>query len=338
MKTPESETTMNASRDWRSLERHPLSAQYPDIIGRAWELYVQNLKENGIVGRRKITLYEGKVLDGWQLYRACLEVGIEPEFQELPEGISAEDYVETINDHRRHETQEQALQRAEARCQRVAAAWLDGQSLRAIAEDEDVSVTTVRNDLDRSGVQGCTPEKTTDPEGGIDPGDKGFGEEDGVTSTSPAPAGGKVKGRDGKTYPAKRLKAQGPGDPSPEADTPAAPALDPAVPARLRPYFEHVGLFEKAHRLALRLASLVGEVEQTPAYRKAVEGKKHHLYSTSFRTAARTLRSLTPWQPCPNCGGAYEPSPDSEPCKLCADKGYQTAEEADLPAEEEKHP
>jgi hypothetical protein len=175
----------------------------------------------------------------------------------------------------------------EDRRQRVAAARRDGQSLYAIAEDEGVSVTRVRDDLERSGVQGGTPEKATDPDGMIDSADDDSVEEGGDSSASPAPAGGKVKGRDGKTYRAKRRKAQGPGGPPPEADTPADAASAPAVPPRLQRYFEHVALFEKAARLAPRAANLFQEVEQTPAYRKAVVGRKHHDYSSTLRTAAR---------------------------------------------------
>jgi hypothetical protein len=109
MDTTKSEEIVQAPPDWEALERHPLSAQYPDLSGRAFKQLVQNLKEHGLVGRRKLTLYEGKVLDGWQLLRACRTAGVQPEFQPLPEGISAEAYVGTVNDHRRHETQEQAL-------------------------------------------------------------------------------------------------------------------------------------------------------------------------------------------------------------------------------------
>lgn len=133
----------NPPRNWKALERHPLSAEYPDILGRAWEQFVANLREHGIVGDRKVTLHDGMVIDGWQLYRGCLEAGIRPEFQPIPKGIDPEAFVETINDHRRHETQEQAMRRAEERRQRVAAARASGMSQRAIAEQEGVSQSQV---------------------------------------------------------------------------------------------------------------------------------------------------------------------------------------------------
>jgi hypothetical protein len=111
---------------------------------------------------------------------------------------------------------------------------------------------------------------------------------------------------------------------------PESPAEgEPKIPERLKPYFEHLPLFEQAPRLAERLANLLQQIEQTPAYRKAVEGKKHRENSTYVRSAGRDIESLTPKRPCPVCGpGEHVPSPDSEPCTACGDKGYQTADEA----------
>jgi hypothetical protein len=164
---------MRAPRTWKQLERHPLSAEYPDLSGRAWEQFVADLREHGIVGERKIVLHQGKVLDGWQLQRACVEAGVLPEYQVL-EGMTPDEYVRIANDNRRHETQEAALKRAQARRERIAAARQQGQSLRAIADEESVSEKTVRDDLQKSGAGGYAPE----------------------------PAGGRTTGRDGKNYAA----------------------------------------------------------------------------------------------------------------------------------------
>jgi hypothetical protein len=163
---------------WKKLERHPLSAEYGDLSGRAWDLFKAQLRTYGLSGR-KITLHEGKVLDGWQLQRACVELDIKPDYQPLPAWPwTPEAFVEAQNDHRRHETQEQAVKRVEERRERVAQARANGQSLRAIAETEGISESQVRNDLATSGAQGCAPEG----------------------------ANGTVKGRDGKTYRARKPK------------------------------------------------------------------------------------------------------------------------------------
>lgn len=169
---------MSQPRFWKKLERHPQSAEYDDITGKAWEAFVENLKDVGILGKRKIITHESKVVDGWQLYRGCLEADIKPTFEELklPRGVTLEQWVETMQDHRRHESQEAAMKRVADRRKRVTESRLNGQSIRTIAEQEGIGKTTVEEDLKASGVRGGTPEPET----------------------------GKVTGRDGKTYEATK--------------------------------------------------------------------------------------------------------------------------------------
>lgn len=169
---------MKAPRNWKTLKRHPLSAEYPDLEGRARECFIQNLKRHGLVGHRRIMLHEGMIIDGWQLQQGCIAARVKPKYEilRLPEGMTLEDYVGTVNDHRRHETQEQAIKRAEERRQRVAAAHASGMSQRAIAEQEGISQTQIRRDLEGSGEPGGAPEPVNDT----------------------------VQGRDGKLYPANK--------------------------------------------------------------------------------------------------------------------------------------
>jgi hypothetical protein len=201
---------MKTPKNWKELERHPLSAAYADIEGAAWEHFVRNLISRGIVGHRKVVLHHGKVIDGWQLQRACVEAakggfGIKPLYQELklPRGMTIEQYVETVNDHRRHETQEQAVKRIEKRRERVAQARAEGKSIRTIAQDEGVDPKTVREDLKASGGDQSPPET--------------------------------VKGQDGKTYPARQARSDGdgqerPGDDAGHGEAPGGPVklFDPA--------------------------------------------------------------------------------------------------------------
>lgn len=57
---------------------------------------------NKIGLQEAITLYEGKILDGVHRNNACLKVGVEPKYENLQDGISAEDFVLAKNVHRRH--------------------------------------------------------------------------------------------------------------------------------------------------------------------------------------------------------------------------------------------
>src|ERR1700730_17599698 len=125
---------MRTPRTWKELERHPVSAAYPNLTGEGWARFVGELRKHGIIGERAITLHEGKVLDGWQLLRACIEADITPPFRELPQGCAPETFVEIMNDVRRHEDAQAIRQRAEARRARVAEMRVNGMSEREIAE------------------------------------------------------------------------------------------------------------------------------------------------------------------------------------------------------------
>lgn len=176
-------------RIWRTFERHPLSGEYLDLDGPRFDRMAEVIKERGIANNRKITLHDGKVLDGWQLYRACIVADVKPEFQDVPKKWTPEEYVEAMNDLRRHESAEQEAKRIEARRQRVVEARESGKSIRTIAEEEGVSRGSVENDLK---------------------------EAPGVLGKTPGPEGGKVTGRDGKSYEASK-----PPVPKPEAPEPA---------------------------------------------------------------------------------------------------------------------
>jgi hypothetical protein len=63
-----------------------------------------------------------------------------------------------VNDLRRHETQDQAVKRAEQRRERVEQARRSGSSIRSIAEAEGVDPKTIRNDLASSRGEGSPPE------------------------------------------------------------------------------------------------------------------------------------------------------------------------------------
>jgi ParB-like chromosome segregation protein Spo0J len=66
----------------------------------AFAALVADIRENGL--REAIVLYEGKVLDGRNRYRACVEVGIEPITKAWDQRGTALAYVISKNLHRRH--------------------------------------------------------------------------------------------------------------------------------------------------------------------------------------------------------------------------------------------
>jgi hypothetical protein len=170
--------TISAVNAW-SLLRHPLSADYDDIATEEMDELMDGLKRHGIVGNRRITLYQGKVLDGWQLFYACRRSGINwpPRFQELQgDDADAAAFVEIMNDRRRHEDPKIMMRRAQKRRERVVQLREQGKSERAIAVEVGASKTQVHRDLEEaSGGPGGPPD-------------------------------GRVTGKDGKTYAATQPK------------------------------------------------------------------------------------------------------------------------------------
>lgn len=137
---------------WKELIRHPLSAEYEDIEGPAWDRFIRDLKQYGVMMERKVTLHEGKVLDGWQLLRGCIQLNIEPDFQTIPEHADPLAFVKVANDNRRHESAERIAKRIADRRERVGEARMNGESIRTIAEKEGVSKSTIEQDIEKTGV------------------------------------------------------------------------------------------------------------------------------------------------------------------------------------------
>ncbi len=80
-------------------EFHPLANIFPMITGKAFAELVEDIRANGL--REKIVLFDGKIGDGRNRYKACLKAGVEPLF-ETYDGDDPLAYVLSANLHRRH--------------------------------------------------------------------------------------------------------------------------------------------------------------------------------------------------------------------------------------------
>jgi len=80
-------------------ERHPLSAAFPDMDPEEYKNLLTSIRANG--QREPITLFEGKILDGWHRYRACQELDIGLLTTEF-DGKDPVDFVIDLNLQRRH--------------------------------------------------------------------------------------------------------------------------------------------------------------------------------------------------------------------------------------------
>lgn len=285
------------SIDWRTYERHPLSAEYTDLEGPAWERFLGGVRDRGIINGRKIILFEGKILDGWQLYRACLETDTEPEFQEKPDDIEAEEYVRTVNDDRRHETQEVAMRRASARRERVAELRKQGNSLPSIAETVGVSVGQVQRDI--ATVQTLSGDKV-------------------------APKGGSVTGKDGKKRkrstvgrPRKASATKPESTPDGKPSTNGKPDesttddLGTEIPPGLAPVFGKVPEFKGIVSQLNAINRKLVELSETPA------GACMRLQAAQIdlKNLKETVKFDTPYCVCPVCKGCAKTRKTNCPCK-----------------------
>lgn len=83
------------------MELHPLCTLFPRMSGYELECLKLDIKENGL--RTPITTFQGMILDGGNRYQACVDLNINPTFEEFS-GSAIGAFVLTSNLHRRHLT------------------------------------------------------------------------------------------------------------------------------------------------------------------------------------------------------------------------------------------
>jgi hypothetical protein len=86
------------------LKFHPLADIFPLMRGPEFDDLVADIRTHGLI--ESIVIYEGKVLDGRNRYRACEEAGVWPKFEDYT-GNTPAAYVISANIRRRHLTAEQ---------------------------------------------------------------------------------------------------------------------------------------------------------------------------------------------------------------------------------------
>jgi ParB-like chromosome segregation protein Spo0J len=83
-------------------EYHPIANVFPLMEGEEFKALVQDIKANGL--REPITVFEGKILDGRNRYRAVLDAGHRLKDQDFKPYIETKplEFVISANVHRRH--------------------------------------------------------------------------------------------------------------------------------------------------------------------------------------------------------------------------------------------
>lgn len=92
----------------KKYEIHPIANMYPMMLPKEHENLLNSMEYNGYDANFPIILYEGKILDGRNRYKACCEIKIEPKVS-IFEGTQEEAISESrkLNSSRRHMPQYQ---------------------------------------------------------------------------------------------------------------------------------------------------------------------------------------------------------------------------------------
>ncbi|MGO4811118.1 S-adenosylmethionine-binding protein [Cupriavidus sp. 2MCAB6] len=85
----------------REIRLHPLCTLFPRMSGADFDALKADIAQHGV--RQPIVMHDGLILDGGNRYRACMELGMEPRFEEF-EGDGIVAFVLSANLHRRHMT------------------------------------------------------------------------------------------------------------------------------------------------------------------------------------------------------------------------------------------
>lgn len=94
------------------MEFHDYANLFPLMYGEEFTALVEDIKENGLLN--PIILLDGKILDGRNRFRACVEAGVEPKFQDY-EGDYPFSSVLSLNVMRRNlEPEQKAIVAAKA--------------------------------------------------------------------------------------------------------------------------------------------------------------------------------------------------------------------------------
>lgn len=287
---------------------HPAAEAFPLMGDADLKALADDIGANG--QRVPILLWRGQVIDGRNRQLACKLAGVEPEYADWSDVLEAElpRVVESLNEHRRHLSQDWLARRRAERVGRVAEKRRGGKSLRTIADEENVSKSQVERDLANA---------STVPGGTV------------------APESGKVTGKDGKERPAGKPRppsqARKPEACEGESEPTPLDAVGMPIPEGMRRAFAAADRIDEIVKLVRQAQKAVGQLAAEPggeALRRRCElkesGGRQSFRLDRLHTAAHDLLSCKPHaSACPHCHARHPGRVDRD-CGCCLGAGWTT--------------
>lgn len=135
---------------------HPIAAIFPLMPKKDLAELAADIKQHGCLA--PITLYEGKILDGRNRYRACKEADVEPKFREFATG-DALTFVLSTNLHRRHLTVSQRAMIAAQLVKTQRGKPVNGSNLAHLADAAKAMEVSTHSAKDAKRIARESPEK-----------------------------------------------------------------------------------------------------------------------------------------------------------------------------------
>ena len=105
--------------------KYPISVLaliFPSLSPLEFQALVESIGERGLLV--PVTLWRGEIIDGRHRYEACLQAGVAPRFQELPDDANPLDHVMDVNGNRRHMSESQRAITAHRLWEESSSGWL----------------------------------------------------------------------------------------------------------------------------------------------------------------------------------------------------------------------
>lgn len=306
------------------MKPHPIAEIFPDIDGEEFKALVDDIEKHGL--RQPLVMYQGKILDGRNRWRACEKLGIKPKTTDY-RGDDPVGFVLSLNLTRRHLTESQRAMVAarianlprggDHRSQNQSANLHLGGEIRPKIEQTaktlQVSPRTVKH------ARKVVEEGTKELRQAVEKGEVAVSTAATLAEAPAAIQRAAVKDH-GKDAPAIAKKiAEEKKDEAPDEEPIKSLGLDIPKDVLARSEKERA-LVDKMSRLLADLQRTYTEYETVRGGREGLKsGQRHASALRDAATAFKTIRGQRPASVCPYCKLIPE---QQKTCAACRSAGF----------------